>query len=58
MPWTAWGGRSVSTPTSYSGGSRCGAPVVLLVESNVPPPRMIVFGVIDFASPSSGRASS
>jgi xanthine dehydrogenase accessory factor len=32
------------------GGSRCGQPLTLLVESNVPPPRMIVFGAIDFAS--------
>ncbi|MCX5203365.1 XdhC family protein [Streptomyces sp. NBC_00237] len=31
-------------------GSRCGEPVTLLVESSVPPPRMIVFGAIDFAS--------
>ncbi|WP_405749841.1 XdhC family protein [Streptomyces sp. NBC_00012] len=31
-------------------GSRCGQPVTLLVESSVPPPRMIVFGAIDFAS--------
>ncbi|MFJ6081210.1 XdhC family protein [Streptomyces sp. NPDC092369] len=31
-------------------GSRCGAPLTLLVESSVPPPRMIVFGAIDFAS--------
>lgn len=31
-------------------GSRCGAPLVVLVESSVPPPRMIVFGAIDFAS--------
>ncbi|MEW9515313.1 XdhC family protein [Streptomyces tubercidicus] len=31
-------------------GSRCGRPVVLLVESAVPPPRMIVFGAIDFAA--------
>ncbi|MGG2459530.1 XdhC family protein [Streptomyces sp. RGM 3693] len=31
-------------------GSRCGQPVVLLVESSVPAPRMIVFGAIDFAS--------
>ncbi|MGY0070718.1 XdhC family protein [Streptomyces sp. QTS137] len=31
-------------------GSRCGAPVTILVESSVPPPRMIVFGAIDFAS--------
>ncbi|MFF4760108.1 XdhC family protein [Streptomyces sp. NPDC001292] len=31
-------------------GSRCGAPLTVLVESTVPPPRMIVFGAIDFAS--------
>ncbi|WP_081240805.1 XdhC family protein [Streptomyces viridosporus] len=31
-------------------GSRRGAPLTLLVESSVPPPRMIVFGAIDFAS--------
>ncbi|MFE9456719.1 XdhC family protein [Streptomyces californicus] len=31
-------------------GSRCGRPIELLVESSVPPPRMIVFGAIDFAS--------
>ncbi|MEU4894500.1 XdhC/CoxI family protein [Streptomyces sp. NPDC044780] len=31
-------------------GSRCGRPVTLLVESSVPPPRMIVFGAVDFAS--------
>ncbi|MEW2490409.1 XdhC/CoxI family protein [Streptomyces sp. NPDC048411] len=31
-------------------GSRCGRPLVLLVESSVPPPRMIVFGAIDFAA--------
>ncbi|MEV7286274.1 XdhC/CoxI family protein [Streptomyces sp. NPDC093252] len=31
-------------------GSRCGAPLTLFVESVVPPPRMIVFGAIDFAS--------
>ncbi|MFD7687403.1 XdhC family protein [Streptomyces sp. NPDC059781] len=31
-------------------GSRCGAPLTLLVESSVPPPRMIVFGAIDFAA--------
>ncbi|QEV21011.1 XdhC family protein [Streptomyces alboniger] len=31
-------------------GSRCGSPLVVLVESSVPPPRMIVFGAIDFAS--------
>ncbi|MFC8668457.1 XdhC family protein [Streptomyces sp. NPDC057199] len=31
-------------------GSRCGAPLTLLIESSIPPPRMIVFGAIDFAS--------
>jgi len=31
-------------------GSRCGAPLTILVESSTPPPRMIVFGAIDFAS--------
>jgi xanthine dehydrogenase accessory factor len=31
-------------------GSRCGTPLTILVESSVPPPRMIVFGAIDFAS--------
>ncbi|MET9220154.1 XdhC/CoxI family protein [Streptomyces sp. NPDC003300] len=31
-------------------GSRCGAPLTLLVEASVPPPRMLVFGAIDFAA--------
>ncbi|MFF3763460.1 XdhC family protein [Streptomyces sp. NPDC001922] len=31
-------------------GSRCGQPLALFVESSVPPPRMIVFGAIDFAA--------
>lgn len=31
-------------------GSRCPGGLTLLVESNVPPPRMIVFGAIDFAA--------
>ncbi|GGT19797.1 XdhC family protein [Streptomyces griseoviridis] len=31
-------------------GSRCGEPLTVLVESSVPPPRMIVFGAIDFAA--------
>ncbi|MEU8624652.1 XdhC/CoxI family protein [Streptomyces sp. NPDC048669] len=31
-------------------GSLCGEPLTLLVESSVPPPRMIVFGAIDFAA--------
>ncbi|MEU3710884.1 XdhC family protein [Streptomyces catenulae] len=35
-------------------GSRCGEPVTLLVESSVPPPRMLVFGAIDFAAALAG----
>lgn len=31
-------------------GSRCGAPLTLLIESSLPTPRMIIFGAIDFAS--------
>ncbi|WP_030252523.1 XdhC family protein [Streptomyces violens] len=31
-------------------GSQCGVPLTLLVESSVPPPRMLVFGAIDFAA--------
>ncbi|WP_336049111.1 XdhC/CoxI family protein [Streptomyces sp. CA2R101] len=31
-------------------GSRCAADLTLFVESSVPPPRMIVFGAIDFAA--------
>ncbi len=31
-------------------GRLCGEPLQVLVESSVPPPRMIVFGAIDFAS--------
>ncbi|MFF8595622.1 XdhC family protein [Streptomyces sp. NPDC015220] len=31
-------------------GSRCPGGLTLLVESNVPPPRMIVFGAVDFAA--------
>ncbi|MEU9792188.1 XdhC/CoxI family protein [Streptomyces sparsogenes] len=32
-----------------AGGGRCGEPLTLLVESALPPPRMIVFGAVDFA---------
>ncbi|GAA3486305.1 XdhC/CoxI family protein [Streptomyces cremeus] len=42
-------GRTGSVETGAD-GSRCGAPVTLLVESSVPAPRMIVFGAIDFAA--------
>ncbi|SED90420.1 xanthine dehydrogenase accessory factor [Streptomyces sp. 2224.1] len=31
-------------------GSRCAADLTLFVESSLPPPRMIVFGAIDFAA--------
>jgi xanthine dehydrogenase accessory factor len=33
-----------------AGGSRCGAPLTLLVESSTPPPRLLVFGAVDFAA--------
>lgn len=42
----SWGSPRTESP----GGSHCPGGLTLLVESNVPPPRMIVFGAIDFAS--------
>ncbi|WP_338673756.1 XdhC/CoxI family protein [Streptomyces sp. SCSIO 30461] len=42
-------GRTGTIPIGAD-GARCGQPLTLLVESSVPPPRMIVFGAIDFAS--------
>ncbi|MFF4700398.1 XdhC family protein [Streptomyces chattanoogensis] len=42
-------GRTGSFDLSES-GTRCGAELTLFVESSVPPPRMIVFGAIDFAA--------
>ncbi|RVU28627.1 XdhC/CoxI family protein [Streptomyces antnestii] len=42
-------GRTATVEIGES-GSRCGQPLTILVESSVPPPRMIVFGAIDFAS--------
>ncbi|MGP3976329.1 XdhC family protein [Streptomyces sp. 8N114] len=39
-----------ATVTVGADGSMCGQPVTLLVESSVPPPRMLVFGAIDFAA--------
>ncbi|MFD7342309.1 XdhC family protein [Streptomyces violascens] len=42
-------GRTASFTVSES-GSPCGAAVTVFVESSVPPPRMIVFGAIDFAA--------
>ncbi|MGW1091422.1 XdhC family protein [Streptomyces sp. NPDC002596] len=41
---------STGSVTIGAEGSRCGRPLALLVESSVPPPRMIVFGAIDFAA--------
>ncbi|MFH8790684.1 XdhC family protein [Streptomyces roseoverticillatus] len=38
------------TVTAGLYGARCGDPVTLLVESCLPPPRMIVFGAVDFAA--------
>ncbi|WP_369375438.1 XdhC family protein [Streptomyces sp. cg36] len=38
------------TLTLGADGRLCGRPITVLVESSVPPPRMIVFGAIDFAS--------
>ncbi|WEO99502.1 XdhC/CoxI family protein [Streptomyces sp. FXJ1.172] len=35
--------------TESGGGAHCPGGLTLLVESNVPPPRMIVFGAVDFA---------
>jgi xanthine dehydrogenase accessory factor len=42
-------GRTAAVGTGTEGG-RCGEPVTLLVETAVPPPRMLVFGAVDFAS--------
>ncbi|MEU7581515.1 XdhC/CoxI family protein [Streptomyces sp. NPDC041068] len=42
-------GRTAEFVVSES-GSRCGSAVTVLVESSVPPPRMIVFGAVDFAA--------
>ncbi|MGW0571516.1 XdhC family protein [Streptomyces tauricus] len=43
------GGRTGTLDLSED-GSNCPGGLTLLVESNVPPPRMIVFGAIDFAA--------
>ncbi|MCT2594143.1 XdhC family protein [Streptomyces sp. N2-109] len=42
-------GRTGTVETGAEGG-RCGQPLTLLVESSVPPPRMLVFGAVDFAA--------
>ncbi|TQL24246.1 XdhC family protein [Streptomyces sp. SLBN-134] len=39
-----------SSRTGPGGGAYCPGGMTLLVESSVPPPRMIVFGAIDFAA--------
>ncbi|WP_431997727.1 XdhC family protein [Streptomyces fungicidicus] len=39
-----------SSRTGPGGGAYCPGGLTLLVESSVPPPRMIVFGAIDFAA--------
>ncbi|MET8561116.1 XdhC/CoxI family protein [Streptomyces flaveolus] len=39
-----------SARAESGGGWHCPGGLTLLVESNVPPPRMIVFGAVDFAS--------
>ncbi|MEU1815969.1 XdhC family protein [Streptomyces roseifaciens] len=41
---------TVTVGTESAAGVRCGDPVTLLVESCLPPPRMIVFGAVDFAA--------
>ncbi|MER6155264.1 XdhC/CoxI family protein [Streptomyces sp. NPDC001868] len=43
------GGRTGTVELSAD-GSRCAGGLTLLVETRVPPPRMIVFGAIDFAA--------
>ncbi|MEV6700452.1 XdhC/CoxI family protein [Streptomyces sp. NPDC051453] len=42
-------GRTVMVETGTR-GERCGEQLMLLVESSTPPPRMLVFGAIDFAA--------
>ncbi|MEU0256632.1 XdhC/CoxI family protein [Streptomyces sp. NPDC006184] len=46
---SASGARGESPRTESGGGAHCPGGLTLLVESNVPPPRMIVFGAVDFA---------
>ncbi|WP_079032311.1 XdhC family protein [Streptomyces specialis] len=43
-------GRTGTVQTATGGGRRRGEPVTLLVESSLPPPRMLVFGAVDFAA--------
>ncbi|WP_406430567.1 XdhC family protein [Streptomyces sp. NBC_00631] len=46
----ASGARWGSPRTESGGGSHCEPDLTLFVESSVPPPRMLVFGAIDFAA--------
>ncbi|MGK5731044.1 XdhC family protein [Streptomyces sp. URMC 124] len=41
---------TVTAGAQGAAGARCGEPVTCLVESCLPPPRMIVFGAVDFAA--------
>ncbi|GGX61756.1 XdhC family protein [Streptomyces hiroshimensis] len=41
---------TVTVGSESAAGVRCGDPVTVLVESRLPPPRMIVFGAVDFAA--------
>jgi xanthine dehydrogenase accessory factor len=43
-------GREASGVEIGEQGSRCGAPLSLLVETSATPPRLIVFGAVDFAA--------
>ncbi|MFJ9706301.1 XdhC family protein [Streptomyces sp. NPDC101234] len=47
---SASGARWGSPRTESGGGSHCPGGLTLFVETRVPPPRMIVFGAIDFAA--------
>ncbi|PJE93763.1 XshC-Cox1-family protein [Streptomyces carminius] len=40
---------AVEVGTGAAGG-RCGRPVTVLVESSAPPPRLLVYGAVDFAA--------
>lgn len=44
------GENSAADAGQDSRGTRCGPRLEVLVESSVPPPRMIVFGAVDFAA--------
>ncbi|ONK14329.1 XdhC/CoxI family protein [Streptomyces sp. MP131-18] len=44
------GGRTGTLCLGTEGGPGCGEPVSLFVETSLPPPRMLVFGAVDFAA--------